>query len=137
MAPEKATATTNVAATGLGIRYSGSGYWGGWSGDITLPVSTDVVLLDFTSPNINLLTEVMFSANLKNSSAGDIQFKITLNGEIVYNVYETAAIDRGGNLGTFPNPKLIIPPSTVVQIVMRQDENVVVTSAALLIATEL
>ena len=129
--------SASIASTGKGLIYAHNGYWAGWSGEETLAVNTEVKLFDFTSPNAYLLTEIIFSANIIATSANDIQFKILLNDLIVYNVYETAAVDRGGNLGEWPKPKLIIPPNNEVDIIMRQDESVSVTAAAIIIAREL
>jgi len=129
--------SASVASTGKGIVYSHNGYWAGWSGEEALPANTEVQLFDFTSPYSFLLTEIIFSANIIATSANDIQFKILLNDLIVYNVFETAAVDRGGNLGEWPKPKLILPPNSKVEIIMRQNEDVSVTAAAIIVAREL
>jgi len=117
----------------LGLSIAGNHAYA-YSGEQTLPNTTDITMLDFVSPSKNLKAEFGFAMNIINTSANDIQMQISFNGQVVFNLYETAAIDRGGNAGTFPSPTMIIPPHTHVEVMMRNDENVVVTGTAWIMA---
>jgi len=115
-----------TASTGKELNYIGKHAYA-YSGELTLTNSTDITMLDFVSSGDPLKAHFGFVMNLIATSANDIQIKILLNGLVVFNLYETAAIDRGGNAGIFPDPKMIIPPFTNLKVIMRNDENVTVT----------
>jgi len=119
------------------LEFMGNGNWGAWSGEQTLTVSTDIVMFEFLSPSKNLKAEFGFAMNLIATGAGDAQMQITFDDSVVFNLYETAAIDRTGNLGSFPNPTMIIPSETNVKVIMRNDESTTVTGTAWITAAEL
>jgi len=119
------------------LEYMGVGYWAGWSGEQTLTVNTEITMFEFLSPLKNLKAQFGFAMNLINQTATDQQMKIFYDDIVVFNLYESAAIDRYGNFGVFPNPHMIIPSGTTVKVIMRNDENVVVTGTSWITAQEL
>jgi len=117
----------------LGLSIAGNHAYA-FSGEQTLPNTTEVTMLDFVSPEQNLKAKFGFAMNLTNQGATDIQMQILFNGQVVFNLYVAAAIDRYGNAGPFPDPTMIIPSQTNVQVIMRNDENVVVTGTCWIMA---
>jgi len=119
------------------LEYMGNGHWGGWSGEQTLTADTDIAMFEFLSPSKNLKAQFGFAMNLIASGAEDIQFQISFDNIVVFNLYETAAIDRNGNAGTFPNPTMILPSETNVKVIMRNTESVTITGTSWITAQEL
>ena len=120
------------------LEFMGNGHWGAWSGEQDLTATTDITLFEFLSPSKNLKAVFGFAANLTVTGANDIQMQISFDDAVVFNLYETAAVDRGGNFGAFPDPLMIIPSETNVKVIMRSDEaGVTPTGTAWITAEEL
>ena len=94
-------------------------------------------MFEFLSPSKNLKAQIGFAMNLIASGAEDIQMQISFDDSVVFNLYETAAIDRNGNAGPFPNPTMIIPSETNVKVIMRNTESVTITGTSWITAEEL
>ena len=120
------------------LEFMGAGVWAGWSGEQTLPVETDVTLFEFLSPLKSLMGKFGFAGNIVNGGASnDFQIKITYDNIVVFNLAQSGVIDRPGNMGPFPTPRMIIPSGTNVKVIMQQSEDVVMTGTAWITAWEL
>lgn len=131
--------TNSFTGAAQALEYMGNGWWGGWSGDQTLPQDTEINLFEFTSPLKNLVGEFGFSIDLTNSTSvsDDIKMEIQFNDIAVFNLVITGAIDRAGNAGPLPTPKMIIPAGTIVKVIMMQTAGVVITGSSHITAKEL
>ena len=129
--------TNSFTGAAQALEYMGGGWWGGWSGDQTLPQNTEVALFEFTSPLKNLIGEFGFSIDLTNSSSANrMDMEIHYNDIPVFNLAITNSIDRVGNPGPLPTPKMVIPAGTIVKVIILQTENVVITGSSHITAQE-
>ena len=132
--------SAGIASTGKGIRYIGSGFWAGFSGEITVSQNTNTNLLDFKSPAQGLNTILSFGVYDVDMDLGRRLFsEIKFNGIRILR----RTTEYSPATGVVPNAifdlpiYLIIPPLTVVEISVEHDDTTNIPFSLILTAEQL
>ena len=97
--------SATTASTGKGIRHIGSGYWGAWSGIVSV-ADTETTLLETFIPNKNLkaICQIAYAED----SGDNVMYKYYYNEQVIYQYLRVDLVTPSDGLGTV----ILIPKLT-------------------------